>query len=219
MVTPVPFASFSDAIGFGSGQRMLRDIKDPAVQDRLMMAASKSIENQCQRRLMPFTGLVESVRAQDVDQDILGAADMPMDMAGALGYSQAVAFASVSMVRDIMLEQWAPVQQDNWAYNVDQIKLIRAFGDTQFVNVSQIEGPYPDTGRFRFHLGIFCPVGTTVQITYDGGYQETPDDLWQACIYRAFKFAVVGAEPEKREALSTAELDAEVLTLIAPYIR
>lgn len=218
-VTVTPLADFNDAVSWMAGAEILRNVTDPAAQTRLMTWATRSIENQCERRLAPFTGLTESQRATGVDTGILAGSDMPLDLTGALGRSQALAFASTNMVRDIWLREYAPVLQDQWSYTVTQIQLVRAYGDTELVNPSQIEGPEPDTGHLRFRLGTFIPEATTVRVTYDGGYQQVPDDLQLACIYRAFKFAVIGAEPETRKEMSTAELDAEVLTLIAPYIR
>lgn len=217
--TITPLASFDEALEFGSGGSVFRDFT-PDAGARLMARATRAVENRCTRRMAPFAGLTESQRAQDVDQDILGAADMPLDLTGALGYSQAIAFSSVSMVRDVYLDQYAPVDQDLWTYNVEQILLIRAYGDTQLVENTSIEGPETDTGHFRFHLGIFCPVGTTIRVTYGGGYTVgIPEDLATACILQAMKLAVIGVEPETRKDMSTAELDAEILTLIAPWIR
>lgn len=218
-VTVTPLAAFTDAQTWMAGAEILRNVTDPTAQTRLMAQATRSIENQCERRLAPFTGVTESQRAIGVDQGVLAGSDMPLDLTGALGRSQALAFSSTNMVRDIWLREYAPVLPDMWAYTVTQIQLVRAYGDTELVTPSSVEGPEPDSGHIRFRLGTFIPEATTVRVTYDGGYQQTPEDLQLACIYRAFKFAVVGSEPETRKDMSTAELDAEVLTLISPYIR
>lgn len=214
-----PFATFAQAEAFQSGSEVFRSITDPTAQTDLMITATEQIEDRCDRRLSPFT-VTESHRATGVDQDILGSADMPLGLTGALGYSQALAFSSVNMVRDVFLDEYAPRRSDLWTYTVGQIELLRAYGDTQIVDVGEIEGPEPDSGHLRFHLGVFCPVGSWIRVTYSGGYTATtPWALQQACIYQAMKLAIIGAEPEARKELSTAELDAEVLTLIAPYIR
>lgn len=219
-VTVAPLATYSQATSFLAGNQILRYITDPAAQTALMIQATRSIENQCERRLAPFTGLVESKRAIGVDTGILAGSDMPLDLTGALGRSQALAFNSTRMVRDIWLSEYAPILPDLWAYTVSEIKLVRAYGDTELVDPASIEGPYPDSGHFRFRLGTFVPEATTVAVTYAGGYSGgIPEDLQLACIYRAYKFAILGTEPEQRKDMSTAELDAEILTLIAPYIR
>jgi hypothetical protein len=214
-----PFATFSQAQNFGSGVETLRSFTDPTAQLDLMIAATENIEDRCDRRLAPFTQLTESCRLQAVDQDELGSADMPMDLLAASGYSQALAFQSVNMVRDVFLTQYPPRREDLWEYNIDNILLIRAYGDTQIVPTTSIEGPW-DTGHFRFQLGIFAPVGTECVVTYDGGYTvNIPYALQLACIYQAIKMAVIGAEPESRKELSLSELEGEILKLIAPYIR
>jgi hypothetical protein len=213
-----PFATFDQAVAWQAGAELLAKYDEASGLD-LMISATEEIEDRCDRRLAPFT-VTESHRATGVDQDILGSADMPLDITGALGYSQALAFASVNMVRDVMLEEYAPRRQDLWSYTVTQIELLRAYGDTQIVPATEIEGPEPDTGHFRFHLGVFCPVGTFIRVTYQGGYTAgIPTALNKACIYQAFKLAIVGAEPEARKELSLAELDAMILGQIAPYIR
>lgn len=215
-----PLASFQEALEFGAGKEILRDFTDPAAQTALMVRATRQIESRCQRRLAAFTGLFESHRAQGVDQDTLGQPDMPLDLASALGVSQAIAFASTSLVRDIWLDNYPPLYQDLWSYNVTAIQLALAYGDVMNVNPAQaVEGPEVDTGWIRLHLGTFCPVGTIIKVTYDGGYQTVPEDLNTACIYQAFKFAILGAEPEQRKDLSTADLDAEVFSLTVPYIK
>jgi hypothetical protein len=217
--TLAPLATFADAVNFGSGALNLRDFTDPSAQTDLMWMATSQIEDRCGRRLAPFTGITESTRAEGVDIDVLGSADMPMNLPTALGFSQSIAFASTDLVRDYMLDQYAPVRSDLWEYSITSIDLLLAYGNTFQVVLGQIQGPQPDTGHIRFNLGTFCPVGTTIVTTYGGGYQTTPYSLKLATILQAFKFAVIGAEPEQRKDMSTLELDAEILSLIAPYIR
>ena len=219
--TTAPLASFEDAYNFGSGSSILRTFAGlpTSAQDDLMWQATAMIEDRCDRRLAPFTGLVESHRAEGVDHDVLGASDMPMDLHTAIGYSQAIAFANTNLVRDFWLDQWAPKRAEIWAYDVTQIKLLLAYGATYIVPAGAWQGPEADTGFVRLQLGVFCPVGTMVEVTYGGGYSQTPYALKQATILQAFKLAIVGAEPDQRKDMSTTELDAEILSAIAPYIR
>lgn len=215
-------AQWDDIMMIGRANAIFRGIDDPNTQNNLLLRATRAIENKCDRRLVPFT-TTERQRAIGVDQGILAGSDMPLDLSGALGRSQALAFSSTAMVRDIWLEQWAPKFPDYWAYtNWDSsatIQLVRAYGDTELVPPSSIEGPEPSDGHIRFRLGTFIPVGTTVRITYSGGYQTIPEDLVLACGFQCAKFALLGAEPETRKDMSLNELDAELLGLIAPFIR
>ncbi len=216
---PQALAQWSDTNDVGRANTVFRDYTDPNAQQALLLQATRAIENRCDRRLVPFTGLYESQRAMGIDQGILAGSDMPLDLSGALGRSQALAFASTRMVRDIWLRQYAPRFEEYWTYDVTQIQLVRAYGDTELVPPTSVEGPEPDSGHIRFRLGTFVPEGTTIRVTYDGGYDPIPADLTLACCYQAAKYAVLGAEPETRKDMSLVELDAEILSLIAPYIR
>lgn len=211
--------SFDTADQFASGPSIFRGFRDnPTAQDALMLRTTRTIENRCGRRLVSFTKS-ESHRAEGVDQDGFGNADMPMNLQTALGWSQSVAFANTNLVRDVWLDECAPVFPDMWSYTLVQIELLLAYGDNMTVGAGSVQGPQPDSGWLRLNLGTFAPVGTTIVVTYSGGYDPIPDDLQQAAIFQAMKFALLGAEPEQRKDLSTAELDAEILGLIAPYIR
>lgn len=217
--TTAPLADFADAQAWQAGTEILRGFTDPTAQTELMWAATMKIEDRCDRRLAPFTGLVESYRAEGVDQDVLGSADLPMNLQTALGWSQSIAFASTDLVRDFWLKEYAPVRAESWSYNITQIRLLLAYGDIMVVPQGNWQGPENDSGWVRFTLGTFCPVGTMIEVTYDGGYSQVPYGLKVATILEAFKTAVVSAEPEARKDLSLAELDAEILSYIAPYIR
>lgn len=217
--TLTPLATFADALNFGAGGEIFRAFDDPQAQTDLMWAATQNIEDRCQRRLAPFTNVTESFRAEGVDIDVLGSANMPMYLPQALGYSQSLAFSNFNLVRDIWLEHHAPTRPDLWEYNIIQIALLLAYGGSPLVTTAAIQGPNPDTGWLRMNLGTFCPIGTMIQVTYGGGYNPVPYPLKLATIFQAMKFAVVGASPEMRKDVNTVELDAEILSLIAPYIR
>lgn len=216
-----PLASVADFEAFGSFTELVQNsqVWTPGTLASLMVRASRRIESKCNRRLSPFT-ITESHRAEGIDPDGVAPSDIPLDLEAALGRSKALAFGALNMVRDFWLDQYAPVWQDLWTYGVANIQLARAYGDIENVPPSQIEGPEPDTGHFRLRLGTFCPIGTTVRITYSGGYTvEVPEELNTACVLQAAKLVLVGAEPELREGLSLASLDEEILDNIAPYIR
>ena len=216
-----PLASLAQAQAFGSFLELTQNstVWTSGNLAELMVTASRAVESRCDRRLAPFTGLVETSRADGVDIDGMAMDDVPLDLVGALGRSKALAYGATSLVRDVWLREYAPVYPDLWSMTVTQIQLVRAYGDSELVLPSNIEGPESDTGHMRFRLGTFVPPGTTIRVTYNGGYTTVPDDLVQAAIFQAMKLVLIGAEPEVREGMSTAGLDAELLMLLAPYIR
>lgn len=205
---------FMDIQGFAV---LVRDMKVEAV-DRLLIRATRAIESRCDRRLAPFT-ITESARAEGIDPSAVEFGGWPLDMVAALGRSEAMAYGTTNLVRDVWLRQYAPVWPDMWAYSNVGVVLARAYGDTENVLASSLEGPEPDTGHLRLRLGTFMPVGTTIRITYSGGYQTVPYDLATACCYQAAKFAIRFAEPQPRKDLSTADLDDVLMDCLAPFIR
>lgn len=219
MVTPLAWPQ--DFKAFGSGAELIQNSKvwnEPQLLS-LMTRATRHIETRCDRRLAPFSGVTETTRADGVASDGVANDDVPLDLRSALGRAQSMAYGATDLVRDFWLAQYAPVYQDQWFYTVESIDLVTIYGADQSITVATIEGPEADTGHLRLQLGTFCPPGTTVRIKYSGGYSTVPDDLQLACIFQATKFLLLGAEPETRDKMSAAELDAEILTLIASYIR
>lgn len=216
-----PLASANDFQAWGSNAQLVQNtaVWTPTALDTLMTRATRSVESRCDRRLAAFTGLLETSRADGVDTDGLADSDFPLDLVGALGRSQARAYGATSLVRDVWLREYAPVYADLWATTVSSIQLVLAYGGTYDVDPGSVEGPEPDTGHLRFRLGTFVPAGTTVRVTYSGGYTTVPDDLEQATILQATKLVLLAAEPELRTGMSTADLDAEILMLLDPYIR
>jgi hypothetical protein len=215
--SPIPLATSADFAEFGTFSKLVRDFDSPATT-RLMIRASRSIETKCDRRLMPFT-ITESTRADGVDTQAVETNGWPLDLIAALGTSEAKAFGASSLVRDCWLNEYAPLFPDMWAYSNVSVVLARAYGDTESVLGASLEGPEPDTGHFRFRLGTFVPVGTTVRVTYSGGYQTVPDDLNQATLFMAAKIAIITAEPQLRKGMTLDELDTQILELVAPFMR
>lgn len=217
----VPLVSAAQWQAFGSNTELVQNstIWTPTALASLMNQATRAVESRCERRLSPFTGLVESSRADGVDIDGMAMDDVPLDLVGALGRSKSLAYGATSLVRDVWLREWAPVYPDLWSTTVTQIELVRAYGDSEIVIPSNVEGPEPDTGHMRFRLGTFVPPGTTIIVTYNGGYATVPDDLVLATIFQATKFVLLGAEPEMRAGMNTADLDAEMMMLLSSYMR
>lgn len=216
-MTYTPLAVAADLDGFGSFATLVRDFTGPAV-DTLMIRASRAVENRCNRRLSPFT-ITESQRACGVDIDGQLGDNFPLGLTGALGRSRALSLGVNQMVRDVWLREYAPQNPELWTYSGVSIVLARAYGDIENVSGTSLEGPEPDTGHLRFRLGTFIPSGTTVRVTYSGGYTTVPEDLNLATVMTAAKLAILSAEPQSRKDMDTVELDAEILGLLVPYIR
>lgn len=220
-----PLAWPADFKEFGSGSELVQNsqVWTEGQLLSLMTRATRSIESRCQRRLAPFTSKVESHRAYGISPDEYGEqGDIAMDLTGALGWSQAASLGVSSMVREFWVDETAPMFAEQWTYNFESVKILRTFGDTQtFTGPDFIvwQGPEKDTGHVRMPIGTYCPIGSTIRITYGGGYDPVPDDLSLACIYQATKLLLIGAEPETRDKMSLAELDNEMTMLLGPYAR
>lgn len=215
--TPVPLASRDDFMAIKGLATVVRDMTVEQV-DTLMLRATRSVEAKCDRRLAPFT-ITETSRAEGVDPADPGFNGWPLDLIAALGRSEAMSLGTTTLVRDVWLRQYAPVMPEQWTYSDIGIELARAFGDTEQVNTLFLEGPEPDTGHMRFQLGTFCPVGTTIRVTYSGGYDPIPQDLATATLYTAAKQAIRFAELETRKGMDISDLDETILDLLVPFIR
>lgn len=220
--TVSPLATPQDFVEFGSNAELVQnqEIWTPAALLNHMKRATRSVESRCERRLAPFTGLVESCRAEGVDIEQVGAALFPLDLQGALGRSTAAAYGTVNLVRDFWLREFPPNYTELWSYDITSFEIIRFWGDSQFVTPDSLEGPQPDSGHLRVQLGTFLPIGSTVIITYSGGYTAgVPDDLNLACVLQAIKLLLIGAEPELRKGMDTDNLDEELTLLLQPFAR
>jgi hypothetical protein len=98
-------------------------------------------------------------------------------------------------VRHCWLNEYAVRHAEYWRYANLNITLIRSYGGTQEVTAAQLLTTSTDTGHVFFQLGLFLPVGTTIQLAYDGGYQTVPADLVRACKYMAASIAVTELDP------------------------
>lgn len=227
MPTLTPLASPSDFLSFGSNPQLVQDeeVWTPVAIGRLMNRATRRIESVCKRRLSPFSALVESHRAEGISPDEYGEqGDMPMDLTGALGWSQAAALGVSSMVREFWLDQYEPAgYTEMWTYELTTVEILRTFGDVSSFQASDfaaLQGPELDTGHCKMQIGTYCPIGSTIRITYSGGYTvAVPDDLNLACVLQAMKFVLLGAEPEVRKDMSTEEIDSEIAGLLIPFAR
>jgi hypothetical protein len=162
---------------------------DDTELDDLMLRATRSCEGACDgRRLVPFTGVTETHRADGIDPTDLATLGNPGDLVSmdASAYGRALSGAGMQ-VRQCWVEQYAPIFQDMWSYTGVQITLLRGDGGEQQVQPSDLIGGgiSPDTGHVWFRVGTYLPAGSLVRVVYGGGYDPIPQNLVQACRYMA----------------------------------
>jgi hypothetical protein len=186
-----------------------------------MIRASRHIERRCARRLAPFGPITQSDRAEGVTQDDSGSASMPLSLTGTLALSQAAAYGlTTNLVRDIWIAEFAPTEPERWTYSDVEVLVIPPFGGGGQRVEGAIEGPEPDSGHIRLPYGTYCPVGSTIRVTYSGGYTRgVPEDLVQAAMMQATKYFILGIAPERRNGMATTDLDAAIADAIEPFRR
>lgn len=223
----LPLATSDDFRAFGSARELVQntDRWTDAVLDQLMVNVTTMLQSRCQARLTPFTGKVESHLAYGISPDEYGQqGDIPMDLTGALGWSQAAALGVSSMIREFWLDESAPIYPEWWTFNLESVTIERTFGDSQTftapADFARWQGPFVDTGRVKMPIGTYCPIGSTIVVQYGGGYDPVPGDLNLAAIFQAMKIVILGNEPTaRRGTLDLMELDNEIVMLLAEYAK
>lgn len=161
---------------------------DPDELDDLMLRATRACEGAVDRRLAPFTNVVETHRVDGIDPTDLAVLGNPGDLISmdASAYGRALSGAGMQ-VRQCWVEQYAPAYQDMWSYTAVEITLLRGDGGVQEVLSSDLvgNGISPDTGHLWFRVGTYLPAGSHVRVRYSGGYHTVPQNLVQACRYMA----------------------------------
>jgi hypothetical protein len=222
----LPLATADQFKRFGSAKELVQNEErwpEDAIET-LMVDATTMLQSRSQARLSPFTGKTETHQAKGISPDEYGQqGDIPMDLTGALGWSQAAALGVNSMVREFWLDENAPMYQEWWSFDLEQVEILRTFGDTQLfsspADFASWQGPDVDTGHVKMPIGTYCPIGSTIKVTYGGGYNPIPGDLKMACIFQAMKLIIVGMEPQMRKGMDLNELDAEITLTISPYAK
>ncbi len=203
---------------------LTRDL-DAAVIQSILEEATQHIEDRTGRRLAPFVGHVYQDTLEGIDPDEYGGnGDLPMSFTGTLGLSQASAygFGAADLSRHMWLDQFAPVRPELWTYNIQSMQVYRTYGDTQPIDFANggILGPDVTDGHVWFRMGTFAPIGSRVQVIYDGGYTVSiPPSLRQACILQATKSLILDAEPQNRKDMNLDEIDAQISMLVGPWMR
>ena len=188
-------------------------------QSDLMVMATRECESACDRRLAPFTNLVETMRADSLDVEDALDAYVPLDPTSQLGFSRAQSLGSTLLVRHFWVRENPPRYADMWTGSIASINLYRSFSGQQLVAVPTLQYE-PDTGHVRFQLGSFVPPGTTIQVTYSGGYSTVPADLVSACMFMAASIAVKMLDPvDGRSGHDPDALRTEAIEKLGPYVR
>jgi hypothetical protein len=217
MDSPVPLAT---AAQFQEGpfRNLVTGFSAQAITS-LLLNATRLCESACDRRLAPFTGLLETSRADSMDVEDALDAYVPLDPTAAMGFSRAQSLGSTLLVRHFWVREYPARYPELWSGAVSKIQLIRSFSGTQFVDVTTVQFEQ-DTGHVRFQLGSFVPQGTTIAVTYSGGYSTIPADLVEACRFRAAALAVKQLDPvEGRSGHDPESLQADAMEMLAPYVR
>lgn len=192
----------------GAFANLARNITDAEVQTDYLMEATRQCEGLAgDRRLAPFTNLVESHRLDGVDPDeYTDAANLPLDLAGTLGRSYAYSIGASTLVRHCWLNEYAPRHAEYWTYSNITLTITRSYGGSQNLTVNQYVGPMPDSGHVWFNLGLFIPIGSYGLVTYSGGYTAAiPADLVRAAKYVTAAIVVRETQP------TSTQHDPEIL--------
>lgn len=196
---------------------------EPTTLADILVEATSHLEDRTGRRLAPFTGHIYQDRLFGIDPSEYGNnADMPMDIYGSLGLSQAIALGASTLVRHFWLDQFAPVYPELWTYNIQSMTLFRTYGDEQPIDWEHggIRGPDVTDGHVWIRLGTFAPEGSRIQVVYDGGYTKgIPASLRRACLFQAAKFIILEFEPQTRREMNLDQIDQQIDMLMAPWVR
>ncbi len=192
---------------------------DPDTVQEFLVDATRICEDETDRRLAPFTRIVESHRAAGIDPDEFGdAGGIPIDPQGVVGASYAAALGTTQLVRHVYLDQYAPRYPEMWSYSDISVLILRSFGGSQLIPADRLTGPEPDSGHLWFPLGTYLPSGSLIRITYSGGYTTVPASLSRACRLMAAHLAVT----ELRPGTTTHDADTlrgQAVDILVSYVR
>jgi hypothetical protein len=163
----------------GAFSDLARNYTDPTSQSEILLEASRECETVCDRRLIPFTNVLETQRADALDVEDALDAYVPLDPTAQLGMSRAASLGSTLLVRHFWVREAPPRFTEMWTGSLTSVQVRRSFSGTQTVDPATCQFE-PDTGHVRFQLGTFVPPGTTIMCTYSGGYTTTPANLVRA---------------------------------------
>jgi len=202
----------------GAFADLLRGVTSPSAQADMLIEATRMCESVADRRLAPFTNLVESQRAEALDVEDALDAYIPLDPTSQLGFSRAQSLGSTMLVRHYWVRAFPPRMPEYWTGSLTQVQLLRSFSGLQTVSPSTLQYE-PDTGHVRFQLGTFVPAGTTIVTTYSGGYSTVPADLARACKYMVASIAISELDPLRTHGHDPLELEDMAGDILDAYMR
>lgn len=206
----------------GAFKDLVRSYTDPDTQQALLVETTRLCEEHVDRRLAPFTGLVETQRADGIDPDeYMDSGAMPLDLAGSLGRNWAASFGSTAMIRRMHLSEYAARYADLWQYSDVSINIVRSYGGNEVLAAGKLlMPPAPDTGFVWFELGQFIPAASMLQVTYGGGYQTVPASLVRAGKYMLASLVVDELDPTGRQHGHDPDvLRTKAEEILTPYMR
>lgn len=190
----------------------------PSALGDILVEATRLCEEECGRRLVPFT-MTETHMALGINPDEYAeSANFPMDIQGTLGMSSARAYGGVSLVSHVWLNELPARYPEMWAYSGVTVTVTRSYGGSQVLGQGQILSGPDDTGHIRFTLGTFVPVGSGIQAAYSGGYQTIPASLVRAGKYMTAALCIRELNPED-SAHDPDLLREDAYAILANYAR
>lgn len=215
--SPTPICSAAQFTSGAFGD-LVKDYPQQALND-LLAEATRECESAAGRRLVPFTSVPETHRAEGMDPDeYTDSANIPMDIQGTLGRSYAAALGVSTLVRHCWLNECAPRYPEMWSYSDVTIEIVRSYGGNQVLGAGNFQGAENDSGHVWFQLGMFIPIGSLIRVTYSGGYQTIPADLVRAGKFMAGYLAVRELDPASSDH-DPGQLQDDALKALAPYGR
>lgn len=202
----------------GAFADLARNYDSTQVQADLLLEATRACEGVADRRLAPFTGVVETQRADALDIEDALDAYVPLDPTSQLGFSRASSLGSTLLVRHYWVREWPPRLPEYWSGSLQSVSLLRSFSGQQVVDPSTLQYE-PDTGHVRFQLGTFVPPGTTISTSYSGGYTTVPADLARACKYMVAALIADELEPVAADGHDPDLLRAKAEDILVTYAR
>ena len=188
----------------------------------LLAQASGAVEDYCNVRLAPFTGLVETARATALDTEEAWDMFTPLDQNSALAFSRAQSLGSSQLVRHHWVRNRPPTRNDLWQGSIQDITILRAISGSQDITAGVMSNAIQyeqDTGHIRFYFGSFIPPGSTFVVTYSGGYNPVPASLVLATCFKAAIIAITTLQPEQNKgALDIDILKQEFAELCSPFV-
>jgi hypothetical protein len=164
----------------------------------ILSEATRTCEGIAGHRLVPFTSVPETHRAEGMDPDeYTDAANLPLDITSAVGQSYAQAMGVTTLVRHCWLNEYAVRYPELWTYGSLQIEIIRSYGGSQNLTAAQYIGAENDSGHIWFQLGQFIPIGSLIRVYVSGGYTVAiPSDLVRAGKFMTAWMIVTELNPE-----------------------